>query len=123
MKSMSFSPVLAIAAAIAAATAADAAYARTSFDGPWNVQIMTQRGECDSGVGFGVDIRDGLVHGYGGFDVSGRVAHNGAVEVRISAGGSSASGSGRLGGSSGRGAWRGNGSRGACSGSWFASRR
>jgi len=123
MKSMSFSPAFAAVVAIAAVTAADAAHARTSFDGPWNVQIMTQRGECDSGLGFGVDIRDGVVNGYGGFDVSGRVAHNGAVEVRISSGGSSASGSGRLAASSGHGSWRGNGSRGACSGSWSASRR
>jgi hypothetical protein len=123
MKSISLSPAVAAAAAIIAVTAADAAYARTSYDGPWNVQIMTQRGECDSGVGFGVDIRDGTVRGYGGFDVSGRVANNGAVVVRISAGSSSASGSGRLAGSSGHGSWRGNGSRGACSGSWSASRR
>jgi hypothetical protein len=123
MKSISLSPVVAAAAAIAAVTAADAAYARTSFDGPWNVQIMTQRGECDSGLGFGVDIRDGTVRGYGGFDVSGRVAPNGAVAVRISSGGASANGSCRLTGSSGRGSWRGNGSRGACSGSWSASRR
>ena len=61
MKSISFSPVLTAVVAIAAATAADAAYARTSFDGPWNVQIMTQRGACDSGSSFGVQIRDGAV--------------------------------------------------------------
>jgi hypothetical protein len=123
MKSISFSPVLTAVVAIAAATAADAAYARTSFDGPWNVQIMTQRGACDSGSSFGVQIRDGAVFGYGGFDVRGRVAGNGAVQVRVSSGDQSASGSGRLSATSGGGTWRGVGSRGTCSGRWFASRR
>ena len=123
MKSMSFSPVLTAVVAIAAATAADAAYARTSFDGPWNVQIMTQRGACDSGSSFGVQIRDGAVFGYGGVDVRGRVAGNGAVQVRVSSGDQSASGSGRLSATSGGGTWRGVGSRGTCSGRWFASRR
>jgi len=32
-------------------------------------------------------LRDGGVSGYGGFDVSGRVAHNGAVVVQIGSGG------------------------------------
>ncbi len=113
---------LALAAAALLASAATAT-AATPYDGPWNVTITTQRGECDSGVGFGVDIRDGVVHGYGGFNVNGRVSRNGAVVVQISAGGSSASGSGRLSGSSGRGTWRGSGSRGACAGSWSAGRR
>ena len=123
MKSISFSPVLAAVVAIVAATAADTAYARTSFDGPWNVQITTQRGACDSGSSFGVQIRDGAVFGYGGFDVRGRVAGNGAVQVRVSSGDQSASGSGRLSATSGGGTWRGAGSRGTCSGRWFASRR
>jgi hypothetical protein len=101
----------------------DNASAGTPYDGPWNVTIMTQRGACDSGVSFGVDIRDGVVRGSGGFNVSGRVARSGAVSVRISSGDSNAAGTGRLSGNSGRGAWRGNGSRGACSGSWAAARR
>jgi hypothetical protein len=123
MKSMSFSSVLAAVVAIAGATAAGPAQARTSYDGPWTVLIMTQHGACDSGVSFAVDIRDGAVHGYGGFDVRGHVAGSGAVVVRVSAGDQSASGSGRLAGFSGGGTWRGAGSRGTCSGRWAASRR
>jgi hypothetical protein len=123
MKSISSSPVLAALIAIAGASAADSAYARSSFDGPWTVQIMTERGACDSGSSFGLEIRDGAVRGYGGFDVRGRVAGNGAVQVRVSSGDQSASGSGRLSGASGGGTWRGVGSRGVCSGRWAASRR
>jgi hypothetical protein len=113
---------LALTAALLLA-AAGTASAGTPYDGPWNVTITTQRGECDSGLGFGVDIRDGVVHGYGGVAVSGRVSRSGAVSVRISSGGSNAAGTGRLSASSGRGVWRGNGSRGACTGSWVAARR
>jgi hypothetical protein len=96
---------------------------RGSFDGGWSVQIMTSRGTCSSGVGFGVEIRDGVVHGAGGLDVQGKVAANGATQVRIAAGNQSASGRGRLSGNSGNGTWQGVGSQGTCSGSWSASRR
>jgi hypothetical protein len=96
---------------------------RVSFDGGWSVQITTARGTCSSGVGFGVEIRDGVVHAAGGLDVQGNVAANGATRVRITSGNQSASGRGRLAGNSGSGTWQGVGSRGACSGSWSASRR
>ena len=32
------------------------------FDGAWSVQIVTARGTCSSGVGFGVEVRGGVVH-------------------------------------------------------------
>jgi hypothetical protein len=112
-------------AVIAAATclaAIDAARAANPYDGNWHVQITTVRGTCTSGAGFGLQIRDGVVYGYGGYDVSGRVSPNGAVSVRVSAGNQSAAGSGRLRGNAGRGSWRGAGSQGVCSGFWTASR-
>jgi hypothetical protein len=96
---------------------------RGNFDGGWAVQIMTSRGTCSSGVGFSVEIRDGVVHAAGGVDVQGKVAANGATLVRIAAGNQSASGRGRLAGNSGSGTWQGVGSQGTCSGSWSASRR
>jgi hypothetical protein len=111
------------AAVIAGATVTDTARARTSFDGAWTVQIMTQRGACDPGSSFGVEIRGGNVYGSGGIPVRGRVAGNGAVSVSVASGSQSASGSGRLSASSGGGTWHGVGSRGACSGRWSASRR
>jgi hypothetical protein len=96
---------------------------RGGFDGNWSVQIMTQRGACSTGVRFGVDIRNGVFYSSGSFDISGSVAGNGATRVRVSAGGQSASASGRLFGNSGTGTWRGVSSDGPCSGSWSASRR
>jgi hypothetical protein len=89
----------------------------------WHVTITTVRGTCGSGVGFGLLIRDGLVHGYSSdVNVSGRVSRSGAVQVSLSSGQQYASGSGRLRGSSGDGSWRGVGTQGSCSGYWSASR-
>ena len=96
---------------------------RGNFDGGWSVQITTTRGTCSSGVGFGVEVRGGVVHAAGALDVQGSVASNGATRVRIASGNQSASGSGRLSGSSGGGTWTGVGSQGTCSGSWTATRR
>jgi hypothetical protein len=107
-----------VAAASLAPTGASAATG--GFDGPWNVQITTKRGTCSSGVGFGVEVRGGVVHAA---SAQGSVAANGVTRVSISAGSQSASGSGRLAGNSGAGTWKGVGSQGTCSGSWTASRR
>jgi hypothetical protein len=109
--------------AITGATSADMAHARTSFDGSWSVQIMTQRGACDPSSGFGVEIRGSSISGSGGMPVRGTVSGNGAVRVSVASGSQSASGTGRLSASSGGGTWHGVGSRGACSGGWSASRR
>ncbi len=116
-------PVLA-ATAIAASFATSVANARgpNPYDGAWHVQITTTRGACGSGAGFGLQIRDGIVYGYGGYDVSGRVTPSGAVRVSVSAGSQTASGSGRLRGNAGRGLWAGAGSQGSCTGYWTASR-
>jgi hypothetical protein len=116
-------PTGVLSAVVTFTVATNGALARTPYDGPWNVSITTLRGACNSGVGFGVEIRDGVVYGYGSFVVGGRVARNGAVVVRIGQGGSSASGTGHLSASSGGGTWRGAGSRGVCSGRWSASRK
>jgi hypothetical protein len=95
---------------------------RGAFDGSWMVQITTSRGTCSSDVGFGVEVRDGVVFTDGVIDVHGNVAANGVTRVRIVSGSQSASGGGRLRGNSGSGTWQGVGSQGACSGSWSASR-
>jgi hypothetical protein len=92
----------------------------SSFDGSWSVVIVTTRGNCDRAYRYGVTIRSGVVY-YGG-SPSGRVSPSGAVSVSVSAGGASASGSGRLRGNSGGGSWRGQSNGERCSGSWSASR-
>lgn len=92
-----------------------------SFDGAWSVEITTSRGACSSDVRFNIEVRDGAVFATG-LDVQGKVAANGATQVRIASGSQSASGSGRLAGSSGAGTWQGVGSQGACAGKWSAIR-
>ena len=57
--------------------------------------------------------------GNAAFDISGKVAGNGAVAVKISYGNKSASGSGRLAGSDGEGRWSG----GSRAGTWTAEQR
>ena len=96
---------------------------RVSYDGGWAVQITTTHGTCSSGVGFSVEVRNGVVQAVGGVDVHGNVAPNGATRVSITAGNQTANGSGRLSGNSGGGTWKGVGSEGVCSGSWSATRR
>jgi hypothetical protein len=113
----------AISTVAVASLAPTGAFAMRAYDGNWMVQITTSRGTCSSGVGFGVEVRDGVVHAASGVNVQGSVAANGATRVSIAAGNQSASGSGRLSGNSGAGTWKGVGSQGACSGSWSASRR
>jgi hypothetical protein len=122
MNVMSLPTVWAVAA-VAIMAVTDTARARTSFDGSWTVQIMTQRGACDPSSSFGVEIYDGVVSGSGGTPIHGRVSGGGAVSVSVASGSSNASGSGRLSASSGGGTWHGVGSRGTCSGGWSASRR
>jgi len=116
--------IAAISTLAAASLAPTGASAVTGgFDGAWNVQITTTRGTCSSGVGFGVEVRGGVVHTAGAVNVQGSVAANGATRVSIAAGSQSASGSGRLSGNSGAGTWKGVGQQGVCAGSWTASRR
>jgi hypothetical protein len=92
-----------------------------SFDGSWSVVINTARGDCGSGLRYGVRIVGGRVVGEnGGYSVAGAVAPNGAIRVMVAEGGRSASGTGRLAGNSGGGVWRT--SSGECSGNWAAAR-
>jgi len=80
---------------MACTVAINSANARSVFDGPQSVTTQTIGGSCSSAVSFGVEIRDGIVLGYGDANVRGRVARNGAVRVSVSAGDQYASGSGR----------------------------
>jgi hypothetical protein len=116
------------ALAILAATAVPASPApiasgKANFDGTWSVLIVTEKGTCDRAYRYPVRISSGSV-GYAGeasFNVTGRVAANGAVTVTVSRGSQSASGSGRLSRTDGAGLWATAG--GECSGTWSAERR
>ncbi len=119
-----------IALAAGSAGAADARYARrapsagrgTSYDGYWNVFIITEFGACSRTYSFPVRIAGGRVLSGGTAAVAGSVGRGGGVVVRVSSGGSYATGSGRLGAGFGGGRWSGRGSQGFCSGRWQARR-
>jgi hypothetical protein len=113
-----------VACALIAASATLAAtqtFAMPSYDGLWSVSVVTERGDCDRGYRYPIRISHGQLINAGDavFTVTGKVAQTGAITVTVSAGGKSASGSGRLTGSAGSGAWSG----GSCSGTWTAERR
>jgi hypothetical protein len=112
---------LAVLLGLGLAAAAAPVQATGNFDGKWSVLITTTRGDCDRAYRYPISIQgQALVNaGDTSFDISGRVAGDGAVAVRISYGDKSASGSGRLYGTSGTGSWSG----GACAGTWTAERR
>jgi hypothetical protein len=117
--------VLAVVAApgVADARKAGAAVAaRGGYDGIWNVLIITQAGSCDPAYSYPFRVSGGRISTMGPADVSGSVGRGGAVVVRISAGGRTASGNGRLGGSTGSGRWTARVSSGNCSGRWQATR-
>lgn len=110
-------------AAFALATVATTvpSLARTSFDGTWSVSIITEKGECDRGYRYPIAISDGVLANAGSssFDISGKVAANGAITVRVAHGDQAAIGHGRLAGAGGAGQW----TAGSCAGTWTAERR
>ena len=116
------------AAVVAAFAAPGIADARTAgrvgggYDGIWNVLIITQAGNCDPAYSYPFRVTGGRITSAGAADVSGSVGGGGGVAVRISAGGSVATGTGRLGGGSGAGRWSARLSGGNCSGRWQATR-
>jgi hypothetical protein len=119
----------AIAAAIAIAStivasaiiASTASFAVPRYDGLWSVSLVTEKGDCDRGYRYPIRISNGMLANAGDnvFTITGRVVGTGAITVTVSAGGRSATGSGRLAGNMGMGSWTG----GSCSGSWTAERR
>ncbi len=114
--------VLLFAAAVVASVATSApSVAHSNFDGAWSVSIVTERGECDRGYRYPIAINNGVLVNAGdaSFDISGTVAPNGSVAVRIAYGDKSATGHGRLSGNAGTGSWSG----GSCAGTWTAERR
>ena len=101
--------------------AAAPATSAPSYDGIWSVVIMTEQGSCDRAYRYPIRIQNGSVlnEGSSPATITGKVASNGAVTVKLSAGSKHASGSGRLSGTIGVGSWKG----GDCAGTWEAERR
>jgi len=107
--------------AAGALTVATPAHAKATFDGNWSVLIVTEKGNCDRAYRYPVRIagRNVVYDGQADFTVSGRIAADGAIAVKVARGDQSAHGAGRLVGSAGAGSWR----AGECSGTWSAERR
>ena len=110
------------AAALFGAVAAPGPANAGGYDGIWNVLIITQAGNCDPAYSYPFRVSGRRISTAGAADVSGSVGGGGSVAVRISAGGSVATGSGRLSGSTGAGRWSAKLSGGNCSGHWQATR-
>jgi hypothetical protein len=116
------------AAAIAGIGTAEAARKKVQvpnrYDGSWSIEVITVDGPCDRAYRYGVQIERGEARYAGGdFQISGRVAANGAVRAVISRGTDSASVVGRLARDGyGNGTWTTNGGI-ACRGQWNAERR
>jgi hypothetical protein len=111
-----------VASAIIASTAS---FALPRYDGLWSVSIVTEKGDCDRGYRYPVRISNGTLANAGDtmITITGKVAGTGAITVTVTAGGKSATGSGRLAGNIGMGSWAGSWTGGSCSGSWTAQRR
>jgi hypothetical protein len=101
--------------AVPAATPAAAA----TFDGTWNVQIVSSNSACNAGTSVSIGINNGQVASNSAMvAASGRVADAGNINVTLTSGMKRAIGFGRLSGASGSGTWR----AAVCSGTWVAQR-
>jgi hypothetical protein len=96
-----------------------AASAGGSFDGSWNVKIVTKRGTCDSGATVPIRVNDGnIASDLSIVKVTGQVSATGNLNVSVGSGMEHANGTGHLTDNSGSGTWKG----GLCSGIWTASK-
>lgn len=111
------------ALAMTSTFAASATSPQPPFDGQWSVLIVTEKGRCDRAYRYPVRIENGAV-GYAGiasFNVTGKVARDGAVTVIVSRGSQRATGTGKMSPIDGGGTW--SAASGECSGRWTAERR
>ena len=103
---------------VAASTvAALPAFAENSYDGLWNVTVVTKSGNCQPTTSSMLTVADGKVSAGGA--VSGSVGREGLVRVSING----AYANGHLNGKTGSGKWNGASAGVPCSGRWEASRQ
>ena len=95
------------------------------FDGRWSVLVITEKGPCDPGYRYEVNVANGKVTFVGteAVGMDGTVTPSGAVQVMVGRGGEHASGSGKLAAKAGSGSWRGGAGQNECAGRWEAERR
>ncbi len=91
---------------------------QSSYDGLWEVTIVTKTGTCEASARYPLTVSGGKVTAPGA-DVSGSVGREGTVRVSIG----SAFANGQLNGNAGSGKWNGASGGVPCSGRWEASRQ
>jgi hypothetical protein len=101
---------------------ASAAYARSAYDGTWDLVFVTQKGTCDPTYNFTVNVSDGVVTHPNLVKFRGYVAKSGSVRASVTVHDKFASGTGRLFATSGRGTWSGRAGSARCAGYWTAQR-
>ena len=111
---------------LASAALAGAAPASQPFDGPWSIQVLTERGACDPVYRYYVVIAGGAVHvksmmGEVSPEAAGRIAPGGRIDGRIGAADDPVAIRGTLQKASGGGTWTAP-ARG-CAGRWVAEKR
>jgi hypothetical protein len=115
-------PSLWMIAAVCFVALVSVAHARSAYDGSWDLVFVTQRGSCDPGYNFTVNISDGIVTHPNLVKFKGYVAKSGSVHASVTVHDKFASGTGKLFGTSGRGTWSGREGSSRCSGYWTAQR-
>lgn len=93
--------------------------AGNTYDGLWNVKIVTRTGNCEPVAQYPVTVTNGKVSAIGDANVSGSVGSQGYVKVSIRG----AHANGQLNGNIGSGKWNGASAGVPCSGRWEASRQ
>jgi type 1 fimbria pilin len=104
-------------AAAGALAAAPASAADKSYDGLWNVTVVTKSGSCEPTTSSMLTVSDGKVSAGGA--PAGSVGREGLVRVSING----AYANGQLNGKTGSGKWNGASAGVPCSGRWEASRQ
>ncbi len=109
-----------LALGLALSLTAGPALAAGPHDGQWEVEVVVQRGACDQGFVFPIQVDDGAIRYAGEIDITatGKVGRDGRLNVRFTRQAESVSVSGRLSGGSGGGVWTAP-SR-DCAGRWQA---
>lgn len=102
--------------------AAAPAPAEVAHDGTLRVHTATRHGACPADYDFKVAVKNGKVAcaGYWPATATGRIARDGAVQMRVSHGGRHVNAHGQARGSRASGRW--TSPRPHCSGSWTARR-
>ncbi len=127
MKLKRFLPYVFSLAMVAILATSARAPAQSTYDGGWNVLVITEAGRCDAAYSYPVQIANGIVlydttQGAGVVQISGRVEPAGQVKVIVQLGERQVVGVGKLSQNRGAGSWAGKASGEDCSGRWEAKR-